>query len=86
MIQNYQDAMAICNWVGYPDLFLTFTCNPNWLEITRFIKSHGLRAEDCPQLLSRVFNVKVEHLMKDLRNGAFFGKYRAGIQHLILSS
>jgi hypothetical protein len=27
MIENYQDAMAICRWVGYPDLFITFTCN-----------------------------------------------------------
>ena len=31
--QNYQDAMAICRWDGYPDLFLTFTCNPKWPEI-----------------------------------------------------
>ncbi|KAL3618781.1 hypothetical protein CASFOL_037443 [Castilleja foliolosa] len=28
MIQNYQDAMAICRSVGYPDLFITFTCSP----------------------------------------------------------
>ena len=28
--QNYQDAMAICRWAGYPDLFVTFTCNPKW--------------------------------------------------------
>lgn len=27
MFQNYQDAMAICSWGGYPDLFITFTCN-----------------------------------------------------------
>jgi len=25
--QNFQDAMAICRWVGYPNLFITFTCN-----------------------------------------------------------
>ena len=67
MVQNYQDAMAICNWAGYPDLFLTFTCNPNWVEITRFLSKHGLQAQDCPQLLSRVFNIKLDHLMKDLK-------------------
>jgi helitron helicase-like protein len=33
MIQNYQDAMAICRWYGYPDLFITFTCNSRWPEI-----------------------------------------------------
>jgi hypothetical protein len=27
MIQNYQDAMTICSWAGYPDLFITFTCS-----------------------------------------------------------
>ena len=32
-VQNYQDAMAIYRWAGYPNLFLTFTCNPKWPEI-----------------------------------------------------
>ena len=87
MMQNYQDAMAICNWARYLDLFLTFTCNPNWPEITRFVNSHNLQAEDFPQLLFRVFNVKVDHLMKDLREGVFFGRYQAGIQplHFVLT-
>ena len=25
MIQNYQNAMAVCRWVGNPNLFITFT-------------------------------------------------------------
>ena len=29
MIQNYEDAMAIYKWAGYPDVFITFTHNPN---------------------------------------------------------
>lgn len=33
MVQNYQDAMAICRFYGPPDLFITFTCNPKWQEI-----------------------------------------------------
>jgi hypothetical protein len=28
MVQNYQDAMAICKWAHCPDAFVTFTCNP----------------------------------------------------------
>ncbi len=28
MVQNYQDAMAICRWAGCPNVFVTFTCNP----------------------------------------------------------
>lgn len=33
MLQNYQNAMAICRWAGYPDLFITFTCNKKWPEM-----------------------------------------------------
>ena len=33
LFQNYQDAMAICRYYGYPDLFITFTCNAKWPEI-----------------------------------------------------
>ncbi|GJR34618.1 putative ribonuclease H-like domain-containing protein [Tanacetum coccineum] len=29
MMQNYQDAMALCRAYGNPDLFITFTSNPN---------------------------------------------------------
>ncbi|GJV36266.1 helicase [Tanacetum coccineum] len=30
---NYQDAMALCRAYGNPDLFITFTSNPKWVEI-----------------------------------------------------
>nr|AAG13610.1 hypothetical protein [Oryza sativa Japonica Group] len=33
MVQNYQDAMAVCRVFGSPDLFVTFTCNSKWQEI-----------------------------------------------------
>ena len=33
MQQLYQDAMSIVRRFGKPDLFITFTCNPNWPEI-----------------------------------------------------
>ncbi|KAI5434866.1 hypothetical protein KIW84_021620 [Lathyrus oleraceus] len=29
MDQLYFEGMAICSYVGFPDLFITFTCNPN---------------------------------------------------------
>jgi hypothetical protein len=35
MVQNYQDAMAICRWAHCPNAFVTFTCNPQWPEIKR---------------------------------------------------
>ncbi|CAA7014726.1 unnamed protein product [Microthlaspi erraticum] len=30
MQQQYYDAMATCKHFGFPDLFITFTCNPKW--------------------------------------------------------
>jgi hypothetical protein len=37
MVQNYEDAMAIYRWARCPDEFVTFTCNPQWLEIKRVL-------------------------------------------------
>ncbi|XP_073022293.1 uncharacterized protein [Primulina eburnea] len=79
MIQNYQDAMAICKWAGYPDLFITFTCNPKWPEIVRFIEHYGLRAEDRPDIVCRIFKIKLDALIKDLRKNKIFGNVKAVI-------
>ena len=40
MTQLYQDAMAIVRVKGPPDAFVTVTCNPNWIEITRELLPH----------------------------------------------
>ncbi|CAH9057205.1 unnamed protein product, partial [Cuscuta europaea] len=79
MVQNYQDSMAICRWAGYPDLFLTFTCNPKWPEIVRFLKERNLSPEDRPDIICRVFKMKLDGLIKDLRNNKTFGEVRAVI-------
>ncbi|KAH0682869.1 hypothetical protein KY289_020621 [Solanum tuberosum] len=79
MLQNYQDAMAICKWAGYPDLFITFTCNPKWPEIKRFVHSRGLHPEDRPDIITRVFKIKLDHLIKDLRDNKVFGEVKAVI-------
>ncbi|XP_059289718.1 uncharacterized protein LOC132043247 isoform X6 [Lycium ferocissimum] len=83
MLQNYQDAMAICKWAGYPDLFITFTCNPKWPEITRFVESRGLTPEDRPDILSRVFKIKLDGLIKDLKDNQVFGQVKADIDRII---
>jgi hypothetical protein len=33
MAQNLQNAMVVCHWVGYPNLFVTITYNAKWSEI-----------------------------------------------------
>ena len=34
MKERYHDAMAVVRKLGKPDLFVTFTCNPKWREVT----------------------------------------------------
>jgi hypothetical protein len=78
MIQNYQDAMAICSWAGYPDLFITFTCNHKWPEIVDFLKTYQLKPGDRPDLVSRLFKIKLDQLIKDIKKGTLFGRVKAG--------
>ncbi len=37
MVQNYQDAMVIYRCARCSDVFVTFTCNPQWFEIKRVL-------------------------------------------------
>nr|XP_025617318.1 uncharacterized protein LOC112709653 [Arachis hypogaea] len=74
MIQNYQDAMAICKVVGYPDLFITFTCNPKWPEVEDFLKNRELNAEDRPDIICRTFKAKLDLMIKDIRANKIFGR------------
>ncbi|KAI9072006.1 hypothetical protein K1719_046039 [Acacia pycnantha] len=79
MIQKYQDAMAIYAWAGYPDIFLTFTCNPMWPEITRHCDQDGLKPCDRPEILSRIFNLKLHKLMQTLKDEKIFGSIKADV-------
>ncbi|XP_019186536.1 PREDICTED: uncharacterized protein LOC109181238 [Ipomoea nil] len=73
MVQNYQDAMAICRWIGYPSLFITFTCNPKWPEIERFLQPRNLKSEDRPDIICRVFKMKLNALIKEIQKENIFG-------------
>jgi hypothetical protein len=70
----YFDGMAISASVGFPDLFITFTCNPNWPEIRRVLEKHNLKPHDRPDIISRVFKIKFNELIKDLTRNHIFGK------------
>jgi hypothetical protein len=73
MVQNYQDAMAIVRKFGTPDLFITFTCNPQWREIQESLFQNQM-ATDRPDLIARVFKMKLSELMKDITIRNIFGK------------
>ncbi|XP_077252556.1 uncharacterized protein LOC143891953 [Tasmannia lanceolata] len=80
MAQSCQDAMAICQWYGPPDLFITFTCNSKWEEVTSALKLiPGQRVEDRPDIVARVFNIKKKQLINDLREKKVFGRVIADI-------
>ena len=78
MDQLFQDAMACIRVHGKPDLFITFTANPKCPEITQEL-AIGQEANDRPDLISRVFKLKLKALLNDLIEDQIFGKVVAHI-------
>jgi hypothetical protein len=78
MFNNCQDAMGICKRFGYPDLFITVTCNANWPEIRDALSSKGLQPSDRPDIVCRVFKMKLDQMMSDLKKDQIFGDVIAG--------
>ena len=78
MYQLYQDAMAIVRHFGKPDIFITFTCNPKWPEITRELLPYQV-ASDRPDLTTRVFHIKLQEMMKDLCKKHYLGRVIAHV-------
>jgi hypothetical protein len=68
MGQLYQDAMARVRKFGKLGLFVTFTCNPKWKAITHALLL-GQTAKDHPELVTCVFNLKLDALLKDIKDG-----------------
>ncbi|CAL2242780.1 unnamed protein product [Prunus armeniaca] len=70
--------MAICRHYGNPDLFITFTCNVKWPEIVRELdKKPGYKGEDRPDLISRVFKMKLDDMISYIKSGKVFGEVEA---------
>ena len=70
MIQNYHDGIAICRVYGPPDLFITFT--PKWLEILQMLLQ-GQQPNDRPDIIVRVFHMKLQELLHDIESAIVFG-------------
>ncbi|KAL4300187.1 hypothetical protein AHAS_Ahas17G0175800 [Arachis hypogaea] len=77
MFNNCQDAMFICKQYGYPDLFITITCNPSWLEFQRYTEQSHIAISDRLDLACRLFELKIQSLMTDLKDAVFFGPVNA---------
>ncbi|CAN1310077.1 hypothetical protein LINPERPRIM_LOCUS27942, partial [Linum perenne] len=80
MKQLFLDDMAICHYFGNPDLFITFTSNAQWPEITNAFKNIvGSHGEDKPAIVARVFRMKLQHLKDDINDHHIFGRTVAGM-------
>ncbi|GAA0150256.1 hypothetical protein LIER_37088 [Lithospermum erythrorhizon] len=73
MRHRYLDCVALVQEFGRPDLFVTMTCNPNWLEIKELLKP-GEEAQNRPNLLARVLKAKLSILNDKIMSGEIFGK------------
>ncbi|CAI5440372.1 unnamed protein product [Caenorhabditis angaria] len=78
MVAQYQDAMAVVARYGKPDFFITMTCNPAWKEIQENLEP-GQIASDRPDLVARVFQLKLGELKDQLFKKEVFGKVAAHI-------
>jgi hypothetical protein len=78
MHQLYQDAMALVRKHGKPDLFITVTSNPKWPEVTAALLP-GQSATDRPDIVERVFKLKLDALKRDLVQNGVFGRVVADI-------
>ncbi|KAG2197507.1 hypothetical protein INT47_007116 [Mucor saturninus] len=79
--QMQQDAMAVVRALGKPDLFVTITCNPNWKEIVDELLPGEVPSER-PDLICRVFDLKLKEIFTDIKDKMIFGKVK-GLIHVI---
>ena len=73
---KYEDAMALVREFGKPDLFVTMTTNPEWPEIQDILTADQ-KPQDRPDVVSRVFNLKLKQILNDLTAGEIFGQVTA---------
>ena len=75
MHERQQDAMTYVRKYGHPNLFIT-TTNPNWPEIKNNLLP-GQDPQDRPDIVARVFRLKVQKLLEMLKSEMVFGKAQA---------
>lgn len=75
MHEYTQDAMSYVRKYGRPDLFITFTCNPQWDDIKNNLFD-GQTPTDRHDITARVFRQKVRVLMDLIVKIKIFGDVR----------
>lgn len=75
MHEYAQDAMTYVRHYGRPDLFITFTCNPKWIEIQQLLLN-GQTTRDRHDISARVFKQKLRSLINMIVKQRLFGDTR----------
>ncbi|XP_048606214.1 uncharacterized protein LOC111203798 [Brassica napus] len=85
LVEKYHDAMAICREYGNPDLFITMTTNPNWIEIKEHLERYGGDSpNDRPDIECQVCKMNLDQLLKAFKKGTFFKPYTAALHRMEL--
>ena len=66
------DVIDLLQHFGRPDLFITMTCNPDWIEIQQELRP-GQIPQDRPDLVTRVFRAKLQDLNDQIFKKDIFG-------------
>ncbi|XP_074327791.1 uncharacterized protein LOC141665703 [Apium graveolens] len=83
MNQYFKDSLAICRTIGHPSLFLTMTCNTQWPEIKSMMEHFpGVDVADKPDVIARVFKLKLDQLLDLIKKKNYFGKC-IGVMYVI---
>ncbi|XP_036322284.1 uncharacterized protein LOC118736293 [Rhagoletis pomonella] len=75
MHEYAQDAITYVRLYGRPDLFITFTCNPQWKEV-KDVLFPGQSSLDRHDITTRVFKQKLKSLMNLIVISRVFGETR----------
>lgn len=75
MHEYAQDAMSYVRQYGRPDLFITFTCNPQWIEIKKELLPSQTPV-DRHDITARVFKQKLKSLMDFIIKHRVYGQVR----------
>lgn len=73
MRERCADTMTMFAHIGPPDLFITMTANKEWPEIKESLETYE-KVEDRPDVVARVFQQKVDELIKVVCKDQILGK------------
>ena len=83
-VENFQDGLAVCRVHAAPDIFTTFTCNPKWPEITEaLLLEPGQKPSDRADIIVRVYKMKLDEYIDDIKAGRAYGPIKAGTTSLL---